>query len=166
MSILVHKDTCSHCPLFQIKDLKAKIQSEKGEKDYPVSGQKLIYAGKIMADEDELKEYNVDEKKFIVVMVAKVKAAAATSEGAKKEEGEKKEEKKEEKMEEEEKKEENEEKKEGEEKEKGEEKGETGAPTSDLVMGEDYNKMVENIIAMGYTREKVIKWKLWEGNNG
>ena len=40
-----------------------------------MESQKLIYGGKIMVDEDPLSKYEVDEKKFIVVMVAK-KAAA------------------------------------------------------------------------------------------
>ena len=35
----------------------------------------MIYGGKIMVDQDPLSKYEVDEKKFIVVMVAK-KAAA------------------------------------------------------------------------------------------
>jgi len=60
-----------------VRDLKEEIQKAKGV-DYPVEGQKLIYAGKILADESKLKEYEIDEKKFVVVMVSKPKPTVPT----------------------------------------------------------------------------------------
>lgn len=55
-----------------VKALKEKIESEKGKDAFPVAGQKLIYAGKILSDDTALKEYKIDEKNFVVVMVTKV----------------------------------------------------------------------------------------------
>lgn len=58
--------------LFQVKVLKEKIEAEKGRDAFPVAGQKLIYAGKILSDDVPIKEYHIDEKNFVVVMVTKV----------------------------------------------------------------------------------------------
>ncbi|CAL8317504.1 unnamed protein product [Lota lota] len=58
-----------------VKALKEKIEHEKGKDSFPVNGQKLIYAGKILIDDDAIKEYKIDDKSFVVVMVTKPKAA-------------------------------------------------------------------------------------------
>lgn len=56
----------------QVKVLKERIEAEKGKDNFPVLGQKLIYAGKILQDDTPIKEYKIDEKNFVVVMVSKV----------------------------------------------------------------------------------------------
>lgn len=58
-----------------VKSLKEQIEALKGA-EYPASGQKLIYSGKILSDEQPLSDYEIDEKKFIVVMVSKPKVVA------------------------------------------------------------------------------------------
>jgi len=156
-----------------VKELKGKIEEEKGQSEYPVDSQKLIYAGKIMLDDDPLSKYEMDEKKFIVVMVVGKKAAPAaaatapsTSATESKSKPEEKKEEEEVKKEEEKKSDEKmdtdeakkvEEKQEGEEKEGDSSSTASGsAPSTSLVMGEDYNKMVKNIMDMGYEKEQVV----------
>ncbi|XP_061702809.1 RAD23 homolog A, nucleotide excision repair protein a [Syngnathoides biaculeatus] len=60
-----------------VKALKEKIEAERGKDNFPVSGQKLIYAGKILQDDTQIKDYKIDERNFVVVMVSKAKTTAA-----------------------------------------------------------------------------------------
>lgn len=53
-----------------VKDLKDTIEKDQG-KEYPCGSQKLIYNGKILADENKLAEYEFDEKKFVVLMITR-----------------------------------------------------------------------------------------------
>ncbi|XP_029301341.1 UV excision repair protein RAD23 homolog B [Cottoperca gobio] len=62
-----------------VKTLKEKIEQEKGKDHFSVGGLKLIYAGKVLSDDTALKEYNINEKNFVVVMVTKAKTASAAS---------------------------------------------------------------------------------------
>ncbi|XP_067088430.1 LOW QUALITY PROTEIN: UV excision repair protein RAD23 homolog A-like [Osmerus mordax] len=62
-----------------VKALKEKIETERGKDNFPVSGQKLIYAGKILQDDMPIKDYKIDEKNFVVVMVSKAKSTSAVS---------------------------------------------------------------------------------------
>ncbi|KAL1930735.1 hypothetical protein VTP01DRAFT_10897 [Rhizomucor pusillus] len=56
--------------------VKQKIEQSEG---HPVAQQKLIFSGKILADDKKLEEYNISEKDFLVIMVAKPKATPAAS---------------------------------------------------------------------------------------
>uniref|UniRef100_A0A3P8URU4 UV excision repair protein RAD23 n=1 Tax=Cynoglossus semilaevis TaxID=244447 RepID=A0A3P8URU4_CYNSE len=64
-------------PEAMVKALKEKIEEERGKDAFPAAGQKLIYAGKILNDDSLLKDYKIDEKNFVVVMVTKPVAASA-----------------------------------------------------------------------------------------
>ncbi|XP_051233792.1 RAD23 homolog A, nucleotide excision repair protein b isoform X7 [Dicentrarchus labrax] len=62
-------------PELTVEALKEKIEEDRGKDAFPAAGQKLIYAGKILNDDTPLKEYKIDEKNFVVVMVTKPKPA-------------------------------------------------------------------------------------------
>lgn len=138
-----------------VKELKKHIETQEG---FPAEHQKLIYAGKILKDDKPLKEYHIDEKKFIVVMITKPKAdSGSTASEEQNVESENK-----------------------------EDTSTSSAPPpstnpsgqsvslpsiivqdvtesavaggqaeSALLMGEEYNTMVNNIMDMGYEREQV-----------
>ncbi|KOC63446.1 UV excision repair protein RAD23 like protein B [Habropoda laboriosa] len=148
-------------PSQTVRDLKQKIETQKG---FPAKYQKLIYAGKILTDDHPLTKYNIDEKKFIVVMVTKLKTGNGhtTTE---------------------------EEHASADTKEESSTTSSAAQPSSNptaqgasnpanttvqeqsaastttacvggqaesaLLMGEDYNTMVNNIVDMGYEREQV-----------
>jgi len=167
-------------PSITVKDVKQKIETEKGVELFPSEKQKLIYNGKVLENGDPLSKYEINEKKFLVVMVPKPQSApakpaaetpaptpatpaatetpaAASSAAPATPVAEQKEPKKEE---------EKETKKEAEPEKKSDSSEtpmEVAAPTSgsggsgsDLVVGEDYNLMVQNIMDMGYGRDEVV----------
>lgn len=157
-------------PSRTVKNLKDEIEKTKG-KEYAADNQRLIYAGKILADDSQLKEYNIDEKKFIVVMVTKPKSAPQPSTGPSDPtataagDSDKKENK--------------------DSTDSGGQSSSSAAPSSAqtsspstggstaaaggsaaptasistaesaLLVGDDYNQMVQNIVDMGYEREQV-----------
>ncbi|KAF2491314.1 UV excision repair protein Rad23 [Lophium mytilinum] len=63
-------------PSETIADVKAKISAEKG---WDAALQKLIYSGKILQDSNTVESYSIEEKGFVVCMVSKPKASAASS---------------------------------------------------------------------------------------
>ncbi|VDB87414.1 unnamed protein product [Peniophora sp. CBMAI 1063] len=64
-----------------VRDLKSKISAEQG---HPVENQKIIFSGKVLADDKAIASCNIKEKDFLVLMVAKAKPAtpAATTPAA------------------------------------------------------------------------------------
>lgn len=56
-------------PSDTVAQLKQKIEGINGA---PVANQKLVYSGKILADDKTVEECNIKEKDFLVLMVSKV----------------------------------------------------------------------------------------------
>ncbi|XP_054276375.1 UV excision repair protein RAD23 homolog B isoform X2 [Macrosteles quadrilineatus] len=132
-------------PSQTIKDLKERIQAEKG-KDYPAANQRLIYAGKILTDESPISEYNIDEKKFIVVMVSKPKSAPTPSTGPADPTAPPAQPEPESRPSED---------RPAEARAEAVPPANISAAESALLMGEEYNTMVQNIVDMGYDRDQV-----------
>ncbi|KAH7718082.1 UV excision repair protein Rad23 containing protein [Aphelenchoides avenae] len=65
-----------------IGDVKKKIAEEKGTQDFAPESQKLIYNGKILTDEQQLKDVDYAAAKFIVVMVSRKKPEAQAAPAA------------------------------------------------------------------------------------
>jgi len=161
-------------PDITVKQLKENIEKEKGAESYAVGCQKLIYAGKIMADDDAISKYNIDEKKFVVVMVTKTKpaaaaapAAAAPAASSAAESDSKKDEPMETTSEPAAAPEKKEEKKSDEPAASAEPAAapaaaaasagtDTTSSSGPAVAGEELNSMVQNIMAMGYPRDEVV----------
>ncbi|GAB5587836.1 UV excision repair protein rad23 [Umbelopsis nana] len=59
-----------------VADVKKQIEETQG---HAVATQKLIYSGKILADDNTVESYNIGEKDFLVVMVSKPKVAKAST---------------------------------------------------------------------------------------
>ena len=57
--------------------VKQSIQASQG---HPAENQKLIFSGKILADDKTVAEYEIKEKDFLVVMVSKPKMTKAPKE--------------------------------------------------------------------------------------
>jgi len=169
-------------PEITVLDLKKRIEKEKGTEVCSVESQKLIYAGKIMADSDTIDKYNIDEKKFVVIMTTKnkqvpIKPSVEKSavKNLKKSNEERNAEsvtsiKKQKVVEEKQASSEKEteakvtddtktESKEGSQMDTstgGESTTTSGGTTSSMVVGEEYNAMVQNIVDMGYDKSQVI----------
>ncbi|TCD70331.1 hypothetical protein EIP91_003960 [Steccherinum ochraceum] len=62
-----------------VADLKAKIAEGHG---HSVESQKIIYAGKVLPDSKTVESCNIKEKDFLVLMVSKPKAPAASTSAA------------------------------------------------------------------------------------
>uniref|UniRef100_A0A915PW73 UV excision repair protein RAD23 n=1 Tax=Setaria digitata TaxID=48799 RepID=A0A915PW73_9BILA len=66
-------------PHLTIGEVKAKIAREKGESEYPVECQKLIYNGKVLDDAQTVEEVMIDPSKFVVIMIARKKPVGAAA---------------------------------------------------------------------------------------
>lgn len=52
--------------------VKEAVAAGQGAESYPVEGQKIIYAGKVLPDESKVGDHSIDFTKFVVIMVTGV----------------------------------------------------------------------------------------------
>ncbi|EEB05916.1 Rad23 Rhp23 [Schizosaccharomyces japonicus yFS275] len=64
-------------PKTTVLEVKQKIKEQQG---YEVERQKLIYSGRILADDKTVEEYDIKEKDFIVCMVSRAPASKVKTE--------------------------------------------------------------------------------------
>lgn len=60
-------------PTQTVRYFKEKIEKVKGD-EFPAKSMKLMYAGKFLVDSNRVCDYNVEEKKFVIIVVKKPKA--------------------------------------------------------------------------------------------
>lgn len=61
-------------PTQTVKTFKEEIEKTKGD-EFPAQHMKLMYAGKFLTDDKRICDYNLEEKKFVIVFVKQAKVS-------------------------------------------------------------------------------------------
>ncbi|XP_062039099.1 UV excision repair protein RAD23 homolog B-like [Lepus europaeus] len=62
-----------------VRALKEKIEAEQGREAFPVAGQQLLYAGRVLQDDAVLRDCQIPEHHAVTVLVARPKAATTAT---------------------------------------------------------------------------------------